>query len=56
MKSGDWRNENKEVEDLKSGDWTQGNVSGKGSKEKQIFDKHWLVPGGWRVKVEEFLK
>ena len=56
MKSGDWRNENKEVEDLKSGDWTQGNVSGKGSKEKQIFNKHWLVPGGWRVKVEEFLK
>ena len=35
MKSGDWRNENKEVEDLKSGDWTQGNVSGKGSKEIQ---------------------
>ena len=37
-------------------DWTQENVSGKGSKEKQIFNKHWLVPGGWRVKVEEFLK
>ena len=35
MKSWDWRNENKDVEEFKSGDWTQGNVSDKGSKEIQ---------------------
>ena len=35
-------------------DWTLENVSGKGSKEIQMFLKLCMVPGGWRVKEEEF--